>query len=82
MIAELLRYPFGTARAAERPDGRGNGLPDLARAGLIGALQPRYESGVSPDSTQAQMSPSRPHFEPPRQYASVPMGTGSDAKAP
>jgi hypothetical protein len=31
MIAELLRYPSGTATLAECPDSRGNGLPDFLR---------------------------------------------------
>jgi hypothetical protein len=59
MIAELLRHPSGTARAAERPDGRAGGLPDLTRAELIAALQPRHEDRVSPDSTDAEVSHNR-----------------------
>jgi hypothetical protein len=33
MITELLRHPSGTARAAERPDGRADSLPDLTALG-------------------------------------------------
>jgi hypothetical protein len=51
MIAELLRHPSGTARGAERPDCRRDRLPDLTHGGLIAALQPRHEDGVSPDRT-------------------------------
>jgi hypothetical protein len=40
MIAELLRHPSGTSRTAEHADGHGDGLPDLAHAGFITALQP------------------------------------------
>jgi short chain dehydrogenase len=61
-VTLLLRHPSGTARAAERPDGRGDGLPDLTRARLIVALQVRREDGVSPDHTRAQVS----HHQPPR----------------
>jgi hypothetical protein len=50
MITELLRHPPGAARPPERPDGRTHGLPDLTRARLITAPQPRHEDGISPDS--------------------------------
>ena len=43
VVAELLCYPFGAARAAICVDGRSDGLPDLTRAGFIGALQARRE---------------------------------------
>jgi len=59
VIAELLCDPPGTARAAERSDGRADGLPDLSRADLIPALQPRHEDGVSPESTDAEASHNR-----------------------
>jgi hypothetical protein len=59
MIAEFLRHPSGTARAAERPHGFAGGLPDLTRAELIAALQPRDEDGVGPDSTHAEVSHNR-----------------------
>ena len=49
VIAELLRDPLGAPPAAVDPDGRGDGLPDLARVRLIGALQHRHEQGVGPD---------------------------------
>jgi hypothetical protein len=38
VVAKLLRYLFGTALAAEFMDGRGDGIPHLTRAGIIGAL--------------------------------------------
>ena len=47
MIAKFLRNPFNAARVAERPDSRGDGLPDLTSAGLIGALQPRHERALA-----------------------------------
>src|SRR5215472_8422486 len=59
MIAEFLRHPSSTARAAERPHGFAGGLPDLTRAELIAALQPRHEDGVGPDSTHAEVSHNR-----------------------
>jgi hypothetical protein len=46
MVAELLRGPPGAAWAAERRDGGGNGLADLAGAGFIGTLQRRREHRV------------------------------------
>src|SRR5262249_19522384 len=76
MLARLLGHPAGTAGTAERPDGRGNGLPDLTRAGLIAALQHRREDRISPDSTHAEVRVNRPHHGPPRQYFSVPMSAG------
>jgi hypothetical protein len=68
MITELLRHPTGTARAAERPDGRVGGLPDLTRAELIAALQPRHEDRVSPGSTDAEVSHNRSRLRQ-RSYA-------------
>jgi len=43
MIAELLRYPSGTATLAECLDSRGNGLPDFPGAVMVIALQCRHE---------------------------------------
>jgi hypothetical protein len=43
MIAELLRYPSGTATLAECPNSRGNGLPDFLSTGMVTALQCRHE---------------------------------------
>jgi len=43
MIAELLRYPSGTATLAECPNSRGNGLPDFLGTGMVTALQCRHE---------------------------------------
>jgi hypothetical protein len=71
MIAELLRHPSGTARAAERPDGRAGGLPDLTRAELIAALQPRHEDRVSPDSTDAEVSHNRSQLRQRRRTGAV-----------
>jgi len=71
MIAELLRHPSSTARAAERPDGRAGGLPDLTRAKLIAALQPRHEDRVSPDSTDAEVSHSRSRLRQRRRAGAV-----------
>jgi len=68
MITEVLRHPTGTARAAERPDGRAGGLPDLTRAELIAALQPRHEDRVSPGSTDAEVSHNRSRLRQ-RSYA-------------
>jgi hypothetical protein len=53
MVAKLLRYLFGTAPAAEFMDGRGDGIPHLPRAGIIGALQHRHEQGVGPQGADA-----------------------------
>src|SRR5437763_12252581 len=53
MIAELLRYPFGATCAAERPDGRGDGLMDLVDAGFIRALQRRHKEGVGSECADA-----------------------------
>jgi len=71
MIAELLRHPSGTARTAERPDGRAGGLPDLTRAGLIAALQPRREDGVSPHSTHTEVSHDRSRLRQRRRAGAV-----------
>jgi hypothetical protein len=49
VVAELLRYLFGTALAAEFMDGRGDGISHLTRAGIIGTLQRRHEQGVGPE---------------------------------
>jgi hypothetical protein len=71
MIAELLRHPSSTARAAERPDGRADGLPDLNRAELIAVLQPRHEDGVRPDSTDAEVSHNRSRLRQRRRAGAV-----------
>ena len=71
MITELLRYPTGTARAAERPDGRAGGLPDLTRAGLIAALQLRREDGVSPYSTHTAVGHDRSRLRQRRRAGAV-----------
>ncbi len=39
MIAELLRYPSGTATLTECLDSRGDGLPDFLGTGMVTALQ-------------------------------------------
>jgi len=49
VVAELLRYLFGTALAAEFMDGRGDGISHLTGAGIIGRLQRRQEQGVGPE---------------------------------
>jgi hypothetical protein len=64
MIAELLRYPFGAACAAERPDGRGDGLLDLVHAGFIRALQRRHKEGVGSERADADGVLSWPHSVP------------------
>jgi hypothetical protein len=43
VVAELLRDPSGAARRAVRVKGHGDGLPDLAGARFIAALQRRRE---------------------------------------
>ena len=65
MITKLLRYPSGTTRAAERPNGRSDGLPDLTRAGLIAAPQPRYEVRLSLKGPGANVLNDWPHHVPP-----------------
>jgi hypothetical protein len=55
VVAKLLRYSFGTAQAAEFTDGSGDGMLHLSRAGLIRALQPRYEEGIGPQGADAGM---------------------------
>jgi hypothetical protein len=55
VVAKLLRYPFGTALAAEFMNGRGDGIPHLTRAGIIGALQRRHEQGVGPEGADAEV---------------------------
>src|SRR5580693_9893452 len=62
MVTELLRYPFGTAPAAERPDGSGNGLPDLTAVGFIAALHGRCEQGVGFEGADAQVVYRLPHL--------------------
>jgi hypothetical protein len=61
MIAKFLRYPCGTARMAEFPDGGGDGLPDLAGAGFIAALQPGREERVDLKTADAEITHCRPH---------------------
>jgi hypothetical protein len=67
VITELLSYPFGAAPAAERADGRGDGLPDLSGAEFFGALQGRHEQGVGAGGADAEVVHRWPHREPPRQ---------------
>ena len=55
MIAELLRYPFGTATLAECLDSRGNGLPDFPGTGMVTALQRRHEQGIGPDGAKTEV---------------------------
>src|SRR5689334_10025402 len=64
MIAELLRYPFGAACAAERPDGRGDGLLDLVGAGFIRALQRRHKQSVGSERADADGVIGWPHGVP------------------
>jgi hypothetical protein len=66
MIAELLRYPSGTATLAECPDSRGNGLPDFLSTGMVAALQCRHEQGIGPDGADTEVVHRWPHHEPPR----------------
>src|SRR5215469_12786955 len=66
MIAELLRHPFGTAAVAESTDRRGDRQPHLTRAGLIAALQPRCEDGVSSEGANVQAGHHQAHGGPPR----------------
>ena len=65
MIAELQRYPSGTATRAERPDSRGNGLPDLLGTGIVTALQRRHEQSIGPDGANTEVVHRWPHHEPP-----------------
>jgi hypothetical protein len=65
MVAELLRNPLGATQAAERRDGRVDGLPDLTRGGRIGALQRRHEESVGPEGGDAGLVLCWPHREPP-----------------
>lgn len=60
MIAELLRDLPGTARATEHPDGLGDRLTNVARAGLIRRLQPRHEEGISLESVDSEIGHSMP----------------------
>ena len=55
MIAKLLRYPSGTAKLAECPDSRGNGLPDFLGTGMVTALQCRREQGVGANGADAEV---------------------------
>jgi hypothetical protein len=55
MITKLLRYSFGAAQAAERPNGSGNGLPDLTVVGFIAALHRRCEQRVGFEGAGAQL---------------------------
>jgi hypothetical protein len=69
MIAELLRYSFGTATLAECADSRGNGLPDFLGTGMVSALQRRHEQGIGLDGADAEVVHRWPHHEPPRPLA-------------
>ncbi|MFZ0188265.1 MAG: hypothetical protein WAL72_15135 [Streptosporangiaceae bacterium] len=66
MIAELLRDTSGTAMRAERPDSRGNGLPDLPGTGMVTALQCRHEQGIGPDDANTEVLHRWPHHDSPR----------------
>jgi hypothetical protein len=67
VITELLCHSFGAALAAERADGRGDGLLDLSNAEFLGALQGRHEQGVGAGSADAEVMHRWPHREPPSQ---------------
>jgi hypothetical protein len=62
IVTKVLRYWFGAAQAAERPDGSGNGLPDLTRVGFIAALHRRCEQGVGFEGANAQVVYRLPHL--------------------
>jgi hypothetical protein len=62
MVTKLLCYPFGAAQPAERPDGSGNGLPDLTRVGFIAGLHRRCEQGVGLEGGDAQVVHRLPHL--------------------
>jgi hypothetical protein len=62
MVAKLLRYPFGAAYAAERPDGSGDGLPDLISVGFIAPLYRRCEQGVGLEGGDTQVVHRLPHL--------------------
>ena len=55
MVAELLGHALDAPQAAVGAYGRGDGLADLTRAGVIGALQDRHEQGVGPDPASSGM---------------------------
>ena len=76
MIAELLRYPSGTAPLAERPDSRGHGLPDFPGTGMVTALQCRHEQGIGPDGADTEVVHRWPHHEPPRRLVPPDHSTG------
>src|SRR5215470_19951444 len=61
VITELLGHSFGAAPAAERSDGRGDGLPDLPGADFLGTLQSRHEQGVGTSGTDAEVVHRWPH---------------------
>jgi hypothetical protein len=46
VVTELLCHPFGASDVAERADGRGDRMPDLADARGIGTLQRRHEQRI------------------------------------
>jgi hypothetical protein len=62
MVTKLLRYAFGAAYAAERPDGSGNGMPDLIRVGFIAPLYRRCEQSVGLAGGDAQVVHRLPHL--------------------
>ena len=76
MIAELLRYPFGTATLAECVDSRGNGLPDFRGTGMVSALQCRHEQGIGVDGANTEVVHRWPHHEPPRPLAPLTTSPG------
>ena len=79
MIAELLRYPSGTATLAECLDSRGHGLPDFPGTGMVTALQYRHEQGIGPDGADAEVVNRWPHHEPPRLLVAPDHITGAPA---
>ena len=62
MVTKLLRYAFGAACAAERPDGSSDGLPDLIRVGFIAPLYRRCEQSVGLEGGNAQVLHRLPHL--------------------
>ena len=57
--------PVGRTPAAVGTNGRGDGLPDLNHARLVGALQHRHEQGVGPERAGAGMVHRWLHSQPP-----------------
>jgi hypothetical protein len=55
MIAELLRYPSGTATLTKCLNSRGNGQADFPGTGMVTALQCRHEQGIGPDGADTEV---------------------------